>query len=268
VVTAYARYPAKRAVIADVGAPQLYGELLPAHVIPERTKRDLQRFQYDNPTVKVDWTLDGQIPWKAPATREAGTVHIAASVDALTRYAAQLSCGELPAIPYLVMGQYAAADPTRAAAGKETAWAYTHVPERVRADAARKLTGSWDERETAAFTDRIEAQVEAYAPGFRALIRGRHVFTPAMLQAADRNLVGGALGGGTAQLHQQLIFRPLPGIAGAETPVRRLFLASASAHPGGGVHGGPGANAANAALAAASRWRPALAVRVSRGLAR
>src|SRR5439155_2790006 len=94
-------------------------------------------------------------------------------------------------------------------------------------------------------------QIEALAPGFRSLIRGRPVFTPVTFERANRNLVGGALNGGTAQLHQQLVFRPLPGLARPETPVAGLYLGSASAHPGGGVHGGPGANAAAAALAAA-----------------
>src|SRR5688500_13716251 len=94
----------------------------------------------------------------------------------------------------------------------------------------------------------MEEQIEALAPGFRALIRGRHVLSPAGLQARNRSLVGGATNGGTAQLHQQLVFRPVPGLARAETPVAGLYLGSSSAHPGGGVHGACGANAARAAL--------------------
>ena len=142
------------------------------------------------------------------------------------------------------------ADPTRQPAGAETAWAYTHVPHQVNGDAGGDgLTGSWDERETAAFVARLEAQVEALAPGFGDLVRARHVFTPANFASFDENLVGGALNGGTAQIHQQLIFRPTPGLGRPETPLRGLFLASASAHPGGGVHGACGANAARAALA-------------------
>jgi len=103
--------------------------------------------------------------------------------------------------------------------------------------------------------ERVEAQVEAVAPGFRDLVRGRHVFTPRTMQEADANLVNGALNGGTAQIHQQLVFRPTPGRGRAETPVDRLFLASASAHPGGGVHGACGANAAKAALGPARHLR-------------
>ena len=98
--------------------------------------------------------------------------------------------------------------------------------------------------------DRIEREIERLAPGFRSLIRGRHVLTPRSLEAANANLVGGATNGGTSQLHQQLVFRPVPGLGRATTPVAGLYLASSSAHPGGGVHGACGANAARAALAA------------------
>ena len=96
----------------------------------------------------------------------------------------------------------------------------------------------------------MEARIERYAPGFRDLVLGRHVFTPRTMPEANESLVRGAVNGGTAQLHQQLVFRPAPGLARPETPVRGLYLASSSAHPGGGVHGAPGANAARAALAA------------------
>jgi phytoene dehydrogenase-like protein len=245
------RYEAARAVIADVGVPQLYRELLPSQALSGRFLRDLDRFQYDNATVKVDWTLNGPIPWTAELARAAGTVHVAEGVDALTRQAADIACRLLPAEPYLVLGQYARTDPSRAPAGKETAWAYTHVPQRIEGDVRGELEGSWDEREIDLFADRIEEQVEALAPGFRSLIRGRHVITPPAFERLNRNLVNGALNGGTAQLHQQLVFRPVPSLARPETPVHGLYLGSASAHPGGGVHGGPGANAALAAIRAA-----------------
>lgn len=266
--TASTRHPAQRAVIADVGPLQLYRELLRDQPLPARLLRDLDRFQYDNGTVKVDWTLDGPIPWRSPAARLAGTVHVAEGTDALTRQSAELACRHLPAEPYLVMGQYASLDPSRAPAGKDTAWAYTHVPQRVAGDAAGELTGRWDEREADRFADRMEEQVEALAPGFRALIRGRHVFTPPTLERGNRNLVGGALNGGTAQLQQQLVFRPVPSLGRPDTPIDRLYLASASAHPGGGVHGGPGANAARAALDRANPLRPRLLARANVALQR
>jgi phytoene dehydrogenase-like protein len=261
-----ARYGAARAVIADVGPRQLYRELLDGVPLPARLLRDLDRFQYDNSTFKVDWTLDGPIPWQAAGASAAGTVHVAESLDALSRHAVHLACGEIPAAPYLVCGQYGHIDPSRAPAGKETAWAYTHIPQRVRGDVGGELTGRWDEREAELFAERVEQQVEALAPGFRALIRGRHVFTPRTLESANRNLVGGALNGGTAQIHQQLLWRPVASFGRPETPIPGLYLGSASAHPGGGVHGGPGANAASAALAASRRLGVPLAGRLSRRL--
>lgn len=243
-------YGARRAVLADCGAPQLYLDLLDRDDVPGRILSDLRRFQYDNGAVKVDWALDRPIPWTAEEVREAGTVHAVEGLDALTITTSELEMRQIPSEPFLVMGQYAKADPTRAPDGAETAWAYTHVPQDPRSDAGPDgLTGSWDERETNVFADRIEQQVEQLAPGFRDSIRGRHVHTPVTLERANANLVGGAVNSGTAQIHQQLVFRPVPGLGRSETPIRALYLASASAHPGGGVHGGPGAIAARAAIA-------------------
>jgi phytoene dehydrogenase-like protein len=140
------------------------------------------------------------------------------------------------------------------------AWAYTHVPQRVRSDAGGSLTGTWDERELEAFVTRMEDEVEGVAPGFKDTIRARHVAGPRELEQSNRNLVGGAINNGTAQIHQQLVFRPIPGLGRAETPVSGVYLCSAAGHPGGGVHGGPGSNAARAAIAhdRAQRLRAAL----------
>jgi phytoene dehydrogenase-like protein len=241
---------ARRAVLADVGAPQLYRSLLEPDAMPGRVLRALERFEYDPGTVKVDWALDGAIPWTSPDTARAGTIHITGGIDALTLHSAQLARGEVPAEPFLLAGQYARLDPTRQPPGKETAWAYTRVPRHVRGDAgADGLTGGWDAAELERMADRIEGRLETVAPGFRGRILARHVAGPHELEAADANLAGGALNGGTAQLHQQLVLRPIPGLGRSETPVRGLYLASASAHPGGGVHGACGANAARAALA-------------------
>ncbi|HEX5146660.1 MAG TPA: NAD(P)/FAD-dependent oxidoreductase [Conexibacter sp.] len=244
---------APRGVLATTIAPTLFRELVGEQHLPRDFVSDLDRFQLDNSTVKVDWSLDAPIPWTAADARRAGTVHVADGMDELTRTTAQLARRVIPDRPFLVMGQYAPVDPTRMPAGREVAWAYTHVPQRVSGDAGGDgLTGAWDERETELFAARIEAEVEQRAPGFRALIRRRHVFTPPTLEAANANLLGGAINAGTAQIHQQVVFRPLPGLARPETPLRGLFLAGASAHPGGGVHGAAGANAARAALLA---WR-------------
>ncbi|HSL64159.1 MAG TPA: NAD(P)/FAD-dependent oxidoreductase, partial [Gaiellaceae bacterium] len=230
------RVTATRAVLADTMPGMLYRELLdPAHV-PLRLARDLERLQLDAATFKLDWALDGPIPWRDEEARRAPVVHVADSVDELTQSTAELAQGLVPARPFLVFGQYAlggAGDTSRCPDGAEVAWAYTHLPHHVRGDAAGELSGRWDESEAERFAERMEERVEALAPGFRALVRARHVLTPRDLEERDANLVGGALNGGTAQLHQQLFFRPTPGLGRPETPVARLYLASAAAHPGG-----------------------------------
>ncbi|MFD0310483.1 phytoene desaturase family protein [Streptomyces sp. NPDC127119] len=240
---------AGRAVLADVSAPALYGELVDSADLPPQVLADLRRFQWDFATFKVDWALDGSVPWQAPGAVGAGTVHLADGVDELTRFAAQVAMGQVPDRPFALFGQMTTADPTRSPEGTESAWAYTHVPHRIKGDAGDDgLTGSWDTREQELMADRVERQVERFAPGFRSLIRARRVLAPPTLQALDANLHGGAINGGTTALHQQLVFRPVPGTGRPETPVKGLYLASASAHPGGGVHGAPGSNAARAAL--------------------
>ncbi|POX42257.1 FAD-dependent oxidoreductase [Streptomyces sp. Ru73] len=250
------RVPAERAVLADVPAPALYRDLVGAGHLPPRIFDDLRRFQWDFATFKVDWALSGPVPWTAPEAARAGTVHLADDVDALTRFAAQLSMGLVPDRPFALFGQMTTADASRSPAGTESAWAYTHVPQTVKGDAGPDgLTGRWDRDEQERMADRVEQQVERFAPGFRDRIRARRVLAPPTLQAADSNLVGGAINGGTAAMHQQLVFRPLPGTGRPETPVPGLYLASASAHPGGGVHGAPGANAARAALRSGGRAR-------------
>ena len=124
------------------------------------------------------------------------------------------------------------------------------MPQDAHADAGPDgLTGRWDHDECERFADRMQARIEALAPGFGSAVLRRRVLGPHEMQARDANLVGGAINGGTSQLHQELFLRPVPGLGRAETPVKGLYLGSASAHPGGGVHGAPGMNAARAAVA-------------------
>ncbi|MPZ66572.1 MAG: NAD(P)-binding protein [Pseudonocardiaceae bacterium] len=228
---------ARRAVLADVDAPSLYGELLAPDAVPRRLLDDLHRFQWDTPVVKLNWALDGPIPWRAAAVGDAGTVHLGRDADGLVRWTAEIETGAATSQPFLLFGQMTTADPTRSPPGTESAWAYTHLPRGVRDDA-----------NAAALAARVDELVEQYAPGFGGHIVARHVQGPGELQAADANLVAGAVNGGTAQLHQQLVFRPVPGLGRPETPIGNLYLASASAHPGGGVHGVCGWLAARAAL--------------------
>jgi phytoene dehydrogenase-like protein len=240
---------ARVAVLADVGAPQLYHDLLDPAVVPRRTRAALRRFQYDNATIKVDWALSAPVPWESEPARRAGTVHVAESLDFLSEATGSLERQMIPSRPFLVFGQYNVADPTRAPTGHDTAWAYTHVPQDPRGDMRGELRGTWDDAELRIYAERMEAEIERLAPGFGRLVVARNIYGPHELERHDRNLVGGAINGGTAQFHQQVIFRPTPGLGRPETPVPGLLLASASAHPGGGVHGAPGANAARALLA-------------------
>jgi phytoene dehydrogenase-like protein len=240
---------AERAVLADVDAVQLYTSLVAAEHLPSSTLRHIGRFHWDHATFKVDWNLDGPIPWSAPSARRAGTVHVVEDVDELTMSSARISTGQVPADPFLVMGQLHVADPTRQPEGAGTAFAYTHLPRRIRGDAGPDgISGDWAGGDGERFADRIEARVETLAPGFRSSVRGRHVMSPVTFSEEERNMPLGALNLGTSQLHQEAFLRPIPGLGRSETPVKGLYLASASAHPGGGVHGACGANAARAAL--------------------
>ncbi|MCU1371390.1 MAG: FAD-dependent oxidoreductase [Ilumatobacteraceae bacterium] len=239
---------ARRAILADVNAPLLYTQLVAQGHLPDSVLDDIARFHWDDATFKLDWTLDGPIPWTAPEARGAGTVHLAEGIDALTVVASELARSLIPARPFLLIGQQSMTDPSRQPAGRETAWAYTHVPRKVRGDGGGTLGTSWSDDDVAGFTARMEDEIEALAPGFKRLIRGRHVLTPDGFEAENPNLHTGAINGGTAQLHQQLVFRPVPGLGRATTPITGLYLASSSAHPGGGLHGACGANAARAAI--------------------
>ncbi|MGW7267411.1 phytoene desaturase family protein [Streptomyces sp. NPDC054842] len=240
---------ASRAVLADVSVPALYGSLVDEEHLPAQLLADLRRFQWDFATFKVDWALSGPVPWRAERAASAGTVHLADGMDELTRFAAQIAMHQVPDRPFAIFGQMTTSDATRSPLGTESAWAYTHVPHRITGDAGDGgLTGTWDRREQEVMADRVEEQVERFAPGFRALVRARRILAPPTLESLNANLHGGAINGGTTAMHQQLVFRPVPGTGRPETPVKGLFLASAGAHPGGGVHGAPGSNAARAAL--------------------
>ncbi|WBB69788.1 NAD(P)/FAD-dependent oxidoreductase [Micromonospora sp. WMMD812] len=230
---------ARRAVLADVPAPALYLDLVGAAALPPRLVEDLAHFRWDGSTLKVDWALSAPVPWTNRAVATAGTVHLGADLDGLTGYAAELARGELPRDPFLLVGQMSVADPSHSPPGTESLWSYTHLPFRRH----------WRAEDLVGHVERMEQVIEEAAPGFRSLIVGRHVAGPAELENGDANLVGGAVGGGTSAAYQQLFLRPIPGLGRPDTPVDRLFLASASAHPGGGVHGAPGSNAARAALA-------------------
>jgi phytoene dehydrogenase-like protein len=230
---------AKHAILADVGAPALYLRLLGGRHMTRWYRESLRRFRYGWGTFKMDWALAGPVPWLVAEAWESAVVHAGDSIDDLIAFTNQVRAGELPRNPYLVIGQQSLVDPSRAPAGRSTLWAYSRVPS--------ALPGGWSKHRQA-FADQIEQRIEALAPGFRTLIRGRAIASPEDLEAMDENLVGGDLGGGSAQLDQQLFLRPVFPYFRYRTPVKGLYLASASAHPGAGVHGACGFNAARMAL--------------------
>lgn len=245
-----------RAVVADVSAPALYGNLVSWDELPTRVRTSMRRFDWDPGTIKVDWALSGPVPWRDAPAAAPGTVHITDSLDELSSSHHEVDNHTVPANPFLLVGLTTTADPTRSPSGTESVWSYTHVPQIVHRDAGPdKITGSWDDDEIERMADRMQDRIERYAPGFGPRVIARRILGPRQLQARDENLVNGALAGGSANLHQELIFRPIPGLGRAETPIAGLFLGSASAHPGGAVHGACGANAARALLAAARTGR-------------
>ena len=198
-------------------------------------RRLLVGYRYGPATVKLDWALDGPIPWTAPDARGAGTVHVGGD-ELSTRSALDEARHGLAQRPFLLLGQQSVADPTRAPAGRHTAWAYTPGPSAL----GERLTS---ER----FVQAVEAQVERFAPGFRDRILATHLLGPDALQARNANLVHGDVGGGSYS-GRQSVFRPLPALSPYRTPLRGLFFASSAAFPGGAVHGVPGDAAARAAL--------------------
>jgi phytoene dehydrogenase-like protein len=196
--------------------------------------RQLQRFRYGPGIFKVDWALDGPIPWRADACRRAGTVHVGGGFDEVVAAEDAVAAGEVAERPFVILAQPTLADPSRAPGGKHVGWAYCHVP-----------NGS-----TIDMRERIEAQVERFAPGFRSRILARHVTTPADVERHNANYVGGDINGGISDL-RQLFIRPTRRLYA--TPNRQIYLCSASTPPGGGVHGMCGAFAARTALRRA-RW--------------
>jgi phytoene dehydrogenase-like protein len=227
-IDSLAELPASRAVLLDVTPRQLVA--IAGDRLPPRTRRRAVRFRYGPGIFKVDWALDGPVPWTAGGPRRAATVHLGGTLDEIAASEADVNAGRHPDRPYVLFVQYAPWDPSRAPAGKATAWAYCHVP-----------NGS-----TVDMTDRIEAQVERFAPGFRDRILARATRGPAAVEAHDPNDVGGDINGGVQDI-RQLVFRPWPAI----DPYRvgdGLYLCSSSTPPGGGVHGMCGYHAARSAL--------------------
>ncbi len=222
--------PQADVVLADVSPREL------ARICGERLSHSyrsrLLSYRHGPGAFKLDWALDGPIPWTAPECARAGTVHLGASLEEISASEWGAWSGRPGGRPFVLLAQTSLFDDTRAPAGKHTAWAYCHVP-----------NGS-----TVDMTERVESQVERFAPGFHDLILARHALGPTELEAHNRNLVGGDLNGGAMDLGQ-LLFRPVRKLVPYRTPLRGVYLCSSSTPPGGGVHGMCGYSAARVALA-------------------
>jgi phytoene dehydrogenase-like protein len=220
--------PAVPAVLLDVAPRQAVR--IAGRRLSSRTRERLLRYRYGPGAFKVDYALDAPIPWRAPACREAGTVHVGGALWEIAASEAAVARAQHSERPFVILAQQSLFDPTRAPAGKHTAWAYCHVPNGSRLD----------------MTERIEAQIERFAPGFRKLILARHSASVQALEAYNANYVGGDISGGALD-GRQLVLRP----AAALNPYRLaagVYLCSASAPPGPGVHGMCGYHAARAVL--------------------
>jgi phytoene dehydrogenase-like protein len=236
---------AAQAVLADVGPAQLVAGLVGEDQFPPAYLDGLKRFRYGTGIFKLDLALDGPVPWAAEGLAGCGVVHVMGDLDNMARAAYEARRGWLPTEPLLVVGQQSAADSSRAPAGGHTLWVETHVPPVPR-------EGSWDDVQRQ-FLDRVLSRLEAHAPGLGERVVATAVRTPPALEAENPNLVGGDLAGGSNAIDQQLVFRPVPGWFRYSTPVKGLFLCSASAHPGGGVHGMVGRNCARRVVALSRR---------------
>jgi phytoene dehydrogenase-like protein len=222
------RLPAARAVLFDTSpraVAAIAGDRLPAG-----TRRWYERFRYGSGVFKVDWALDGPIPWTADGVKRGSTVHLGGTLDEIAQSEWEVAHGRHPDRPFVLLAQYHPWDPSRAPAGKTTAWAYCHVPNGSDVD----------------MTERIEAQVERFAPGFRDQILARSTHSPAQIEAHDANYIGGDINAGISDI-RQLLIRPVPSLDPYHAGPG-LYLCSSSTPPGGGVHGMSGYHAARSAL--------------------
>jgi phytoene dehydrogenase-like protein len=228
-VTALRELPPSRAVLFDTTPWQL--ARIAGDALPEGFRRTLMRFRRGPGVFKLDYALAGPVPWTAEACSAAGTLHLGGTLAEIAESERETGSGVPPARPYLLVAQHTAFDASRAPAGKHTLWVYSHVPNGSAFD----------------MTERMEAQIERFAPGFKRLVIARRARTPADLLAANANHEGGDISGGAVD-GLQLFFRPRVGLRPWRTPDPRLFLCSSSCPPGPGVHGMCGYWAAREAL--------------------
>lgn len=221
------RLPKADAFLCDVTPAQLIQ--LAGDRLSPRYRQSLARYRYGPGVFKVDYALSGPIPWKATECRRAATVHLGGTFEEIAASERSVRTGQEAEKPFVLLAQPSLFDPSRAPQGNHTAWAYCHVPNGSKAN----------------MLERLENQIERFAPGFRECILARRVFSPADLEHMDANLVGGDISGGLIDL-KQLLFRPT--WRHYATSARDIYLCSSSTPPGGGVHGMCGFHAATTAL--------------------
>lgn len=221
--------PPSRAVIFDVSPRQLAD--IAGDQLPSRYVKKLRRFRFGPGVFKIDWALDGPIPWRAEACLRSATVHVGGTIEEIAAHESAVFHGRMTDKPFVLVAQQSMFDPTRAPAGKHTGWAYCHVP-----------NGSTEDQ-----TARIERQIERFAPGFRDRILARRTINTAQYEQHDPNFIGGDIAGG-ANTMMQFLSRPFPKLDPYATPNERLYIGSSSTPPGGGVHGMCGYWAARSAL--------------------
>ena len=222
--------PPARVTLFDLTPRQILG--IGGSIFPAHYRRALESFRYGVGVFKIDWALDGPIPFRAPECARAGTVHIGGTSEEIAASEKEVAAGICPQRPYIILAQQSLFDSSRAPAGKHTAWAYCHLPAGSEID----------------MTERIENQIERFAPGFRDTIIARHVMGPADLEKYNGNYIGGSIDGG-AQDWRQLFTRPTFSLTPYRTPVQGVYICSSSTPPGGGTHGMCGFHAARTALA-------------------
>ncbi len=228
-ITTIDELPSARAILFDVTPRQL--AKIAGHRLPDNYRRKLERYRYGPGVFKIDYALDGPIPWKLADCARAGTVHLGGTLAEIAASEWSIAHGKIPEKPFVLVGQQSLFDPSRAPVGKHTVWAYCHVPNGSTVDMA----------------ERIENQIERSAPGFKDRILAKHTFSPADMMRYNENYIGGDINGGI-QDWRQLFTRPMLRLSPYSTPTKGIYLCSSSTPPGGGVHGMCGYHAAQAVL--------------------
>jgi phytoene dehydrogenase-like protein len=224
-------------VVLDVTPRQLVE--LAGDALPRRYGNALSRYRYGPGVCKVDWALSGPVPWAAEQCRQAVTIHVGGTFEEVARSEATVNSGQHPERPYCLVTQPCVVDPTRAPEGHHTLWAYCHVPNGSEID----------------MRERIESQIERFAPGFRDLVLARSSFTAVQEEEHNPSYVGGDINAGAATL-RQMVFRPAVQWNPYRTALHGVYLCSAATPPGGGVHGMCGLGAARAVLRDLGRHIP------------